>query len=88
MPPTVDCMAPSTLRAASLTAARIQILQHLDVSRLHGFGIDAQAEQLFAAVHFGGDGSASGRGFDDGLLHFFLQGLRTAPALSTSGLAG
>lgn len=51
-----------------------QVLEHFDVAGFHRFGIDAEAEKLLAAIHFGGDGATAGGGLDDSLLHFFLQG--------------
>src|SRR5258708_23540134 len=50
-----------------------QILQHLDVARLHHLRIDTQTKELLAAIHFRRDRAATRRGFDYGLLHFFLQ---------------
>ena len=49
------------------------VLQHLHVARFHRFRIDAQTEQLLAPIHLGSDGSSTGRGFDNRLLHLLLQ---------------
>src|SRR5262252_1136759 len=36
-----------------------KVLQHFDVAGFYGFRIDAQAEELLAAIHFSGYGSAA-----------------------------
>src|SRR5215831_15100915 len=52
-----------------------EVLEHFDVAGFYSFRIDAHAEELLAAIHFSGYGSAARGGFDDGLLHLALHGL-------------
>jgi hypothetical protein len=58
---------------SSIERSSDQVLEHLDVSRLHDIGLYDNAEDLLLSVHFYGYTAASRRSVDDHVLHFFLQ---------------
>ena len=64
-PPHLRLDRSSTLRAASLTAASDQVLQHLDVVGVDDLGVDLEAASArFCAVHLDLDHAAAGSGLD------------------------